>query len=172
MKVHKCSTRTVDVVTVENCRPSSPIVSSSTVYLIFRTPPSVGTLRALFIPRSRYDGDRCGLMFYEKNSINLFQSVQKLNRTSRAPEFGPLDFFMFDLVKDCMYLLPYANMQELKHRITAASHSISTQMLANTGVKSSIAWTCNTQTRDLTTIFINFCSFHGIENARIMKEYL
>ncbi|GBO06042.1 hypothetical protein AVEN_63093-1 [Araneus ventricosus] len=73
-------------------------------------------------------------------------------------ELRPLDFFMWDLVKDCMHQRPYADMQELKHHITAAIDSIAPQMLANTCVKLSIAWAYNTQPRDITSIFNNFCS--------------
>ncbi|GBM80414.1 hypothetical protein AVEN_166266-1 [Araneus ventricosus] len=52
----------------------------------------------------------------------LYENIQlvQFNRAIRIPEFGPLDFFLCDLVKDCVYRMLYANMQELKHRITAA----------------------------------------------------
>ncbi|GBM66363.1 hypothetical protein AVEN_235728-1 [Araneus ventricosus] len=61
---------------------------------------------------------------------------------------------MWDYVKDCLYRC--ADLHELKHRIAAAIHSIAPQILANIGLKSSIAWTYNTQPRDLTSAFINF----------------
>ncbi|GBM18474.1 hypothetical protein AVEN_66833-1 [Araneus ventricosus] len=83
------------------------------------------------------------------------RQIQSCHPNSRIWSLG---LFMWDLVRDCMYQMPYVNMQELKHRAAAAIHSIAPQMLANKGVKSSIAWTYNTQPRDLASIFMNFCS--------------
>ncbi|GBM74977.1 hypothetical protein AVEN_28178-1 [Araneus ventricosus] len=92
-------------------------------------------------------------LLYEKNPVG--SKIQSCHPNSRIWTLG---FFMRDLVKDCMYQMSYANIQELKYRITAAIHSTVPQRLANTSVKSSNAWTYNTQPRDLTWIFINFCS--------------
>ncbi|GBN35443.1 hypothetical protein AVEN_95870-1 [Araneus ventricosus] len=50
----------------------------------------------------------------------------KLRQIFYYKEFGPLDFFMWDLVKDYASEA-FANTRELKHGITAAIHSIAPQ---------------------------------------------
>ncbi|GBL84755.1 hypothetical protein AVEN_93799-1 [Araneus ventricosus] len=59
-----------------------------------------------------------------KKNKKSTSSIQKFNRAIGTPAFCLLEFFMLDLVNNCVYQMPYPNMQELKHRITAAIHSI------------------------------------------------
>jgi hypothetical protein len=49
-----------------------------------------------------------------------------------SPDITPLDFFLWDYVKDIVYKIPVTSLDELKLRLVAVIKTVTPQLLENT----------------------------------------